>query len=241
MRKSGSYAYAPTLFYGKKPILYGGLVSNQRPKVTSTKWVCFSHSPDKAVGYYYPTAAQMGLNGTAYANYDAIVPIISDYKKTDCSSGLTVAVKKAYNSSANLPNSALSVTRSSISTTYINVFAWLWVRPMSVSELSGYFYPQEPYAYFSNSQDYNIPYGEIYPYHEFAFSTRYDAMSQRANIDGKYYRLIEWYMTIPKNESSSTYLNIIVPWCVHKHAESAEPAGWGIVLEPTNTNSYPHS
>lgn len=241
MRKSGSYAYAPTLFFGKKPILYGGLVSNQRPKVTSTKWVCFSHSPDKAIGYYYPTAAQMGLNGTAYANYDAIVPIISDYKKTDCNSGLTVAVKKAYNSSADLPNSALSVTRSSISTTYINVFAWLWVRPMSVSELSGYFSPQLPYAYFSNSQDYNIPYGEIYPYNEFSFSTRYEAMSQRANIDGKYYRLIEWYMTIPKSESSSTYLNIIVPWCVHKHAESAEPAGWGIVLEPTNTNSYPHS
>lgn len=227
LRKHSGYVKQPQLFYGRKPIL-PNVLGNVIPKVSSEKWCCYCADPEQDV-------TQWNLNGDKLARFSADMifsfPVLSRSKKTDCNSGLTVTVKGLVDlDNVAYPNTALRITRSSISTNYINVFAWSFIVNRPQSPLTASY----GFAQWSNDGDWlYTSQSMINPAYE-----RNSAVYDR-KIDGaEPVALLRWG-TI-KKATSGTYLYVMPP--LHKSMEDEGNRGirgWGIILEPTNSNTYP--
>ena len=223
----------PQLFYNKRPILYGLMPSDpsstNSPKVGSTKWMSFSTDNTKAINHYYIDEYDLGGFGDTYR----ILPKLTNYIQLDNSSGLTVSVAGMKNNDGTTwANSALRITRSSISTNYLNVFTWAWF-DASVGQ------PGFEMGQWSNDANYMNPETSTIYYHK-EFSVL-SGEGTSGKIDNSVWRCIHRWVTISKSASSSTYLYIAAPWADTSMTAAPLPEirGWGMILEPTNSNTYP--
>lgn len=224
LRKNSSRVTAPQLFFGNKPILYRAVSRDESPKVSSTSWCCYSYDPSQAITQHNVE----DYDWAGYADLYRICAGLDRCKKTDKSSGLTVSIKGIKNSSGSTwTYASLRITRTSISKNYLNVFQWAW---FDSDKMSG---PGVPFAQVSNDSDYlNVSTASIYAYKE-------QILPSSGNIDGAQWRLVQRWGTIPK-PSSGTYLYVCSPWgTIKKTYGTPTIKGWGVVLEPTNSNSYP--
>lgn len=228
--KRNGMVKAPQLFTNKKPVLYYSLSLSGTPKVTSQKWVCYRADPTQAI--YQHNVNEYDLGG--YNDMNLIFPGISRSKKTDCSSGLTVAIKGIKTSSdSRLGEASLRITRSSISTNYINVFSWAWYSDNRVGA------PGLPFAQFSDDADYMTANRGVSPRYEQVTESGLGLGAGSGYIDGVRWRMVQRWLTIPKG-SSGTYLYVASPWAdIRNTYPNPTVTGWGIILEPTNSNTYP--
>lgn len=230
LRKSSGMVKVPQLFMGKKPVLPFSSVIATTPKVTSQKWVCYCADPTQAI--YQHNVADYDMGG--YGDLNRIFPGLSRNKKTECSSGLTVSIKGIRNAGGNTWSEAsLRITRSSISTSYINVFCWACYADSSVS------FTSTPFAQYSNDADFmNVSTASIYPKGS-KYVSGTGGGSSAGYIDGVKWAVVQNWVSIPKG-SSGTYLYIASPWAtINNSYPNPTVTGWGIILEPTNSNTYP--
>ena len=231
LRKNSGYIKAPQLFFGNKPILYLSRNFSETPKVSSTAWCCFCADPTQEVTQY-------NVPGEYFNAYDSDMtdsfPSLDRSKKTDKGSDLTVAVKGLKSSNGNgWSSSSVRVTRTSITTSYISVFTWACFASEDML-LTGL-----PFAQWSSDADYmNGSTASISPYHEnFGIA----ASGTDGKVDGVKWTIIQRWGTV-KKASSGTYLYIAPPFGkVRDSRPNPAIRGWGIVLEPTNSNTYPVS
>ena len=224
-KKSGMVK-CPALFYNNRPILYSNATSGTTlPVVTSSnKWVCYSADPSQAIYQYNIEDYDVGGFGDCYR----ILTDISRNKKTDRNSGLTIAVKGIKNNdNVGWTNTSLRITRTSISTSYLNVFSWAWYN--SISPVS----PNTDIGQWSNDADYiNAETANVYLRYNREIRSNY-------NINGVEWKCVYQFGTISK-ASSGTYLYVAAPWAtVSKSVTTPGIQGWGIVLQPTSSNDYP--
>lgn len=227
-KKSGMVK-CPQLFYNNRPILYSGaLVSTSTIKLpivtSSSKWVCYCANPTQSIYQYNIEDYDVG-------GYDDMYRILTDLsrnQKTDRNSGLTVAVKGIKNNdNVGWTNTSLRITRTSISTSYLNVFSWAWYN--SISPIS----PNTDIGQWSNDADYiNAETANVFLRYNMTMQSSY-------KINGVEWKCVYQFGTISK-ASSGTYLYVTGPWSsVSKSVTTPGIQGWGIVLQPTNTNDYP--
>ena len=227
LRKHSGYIKHPQLFYGKKPIL-PNLDNVTTPKVSSEKWCCYCADPEQEV-------TQWNLNGDKFKRFGADMifsfPGLSRSKKTDCSSGLTVAIKGLVDlDNVGYPDTALRITRSSISTNYINVFIWSFIVNRPQVPTTAYY----GFAQWTNDSDWlYTSQSMITPAYE-----RGSVVYGR-RIDGVDPVVVMRWGTI-KKAASGTYLYVMPPLHMSMEDEGGRGIrGWGIILEPTNSNPYP--
>lgn len=232
LRKHSGRVTAPQLFGGGRPILYSTIIPGTTlddkhcPVVSGNKWCCYCHDPEQQISQQSIPASKLRY-GSGTRNY--YVPSLTTYKKTDRNSGLTVAITSLKNTGGDSWSSAaLRVTRSSISANFINVFVWAWY------DRQGSTYADDmPCASWDNDDlAFDADAGRFYAYSEKSIST-----PSGMTIDGTRWTLYQRYATLIK-PSSGTYLHIAPPW-LGTTASSMSIKGWGIVLEPTNSNPYP--
>ena len=228
LRKYSTFIKAPQLFYGKKPILYFSRTWSETPKVSSTKWVCISADPTQEVAQHNVNEYALGGDNDVTRSF----PDLLRFKKTDSGSGLGLAIKGVRNNAGNgWSNGSLRIARTSISTTYINVFSWAWFVSSHVTQ------PGFEFAQWSNDENYfNAETANIFAYHE---NTTLSGPGVEGLIDGVKWTLVQRWGAI-KKATSGTYLYVASPWGNQK-STYGNPAvrGWGIILEPTNSNPYP--
>ena len=113
VRKYSGRVTVPQLFAAKRPILYRASGFDNSPKVSSNKWVCYCQDPTKAITQHIVNEYDWG----GFGDMKLYVAGLDGAKKTDMSSGLTVAIKGVRNSNNDSWSYAsLRITRSSIST-----------------------------------------------------------------------------------------------------------------------------
>ena len=229
LRKYSSYVKVPQLFFGNKPILHRNNNLANSPKVSGTKWCCFCADPTKAI-------TQHNIDDYALGGSDGDLRILAgltNYKKTDKGSGLTVSVKGIRNNSGTVYSQAwseasLRITRTSISTNYLNVFTW--------AAFAGNCSPAaDNFAWWTNDTDtVNVQGSGLYPYRE----TFVQSIHNPGTVDGIKWRIVHRWGTI-KKATSGTYLYVAAPWGLIRSSTAPNLTGWGIILEPTNSNPYP--
>lgn len=225
--KSSGGVFVPQMFYDKRPILYSLALSNtwnkmNQPKVTSQKWKCFTHDLAQSSIPQSSTAASnlnWNISGSIYW------PRINNHTVKDLNSGLTTAIEEMRSGSNTWDVSSIRVTRSSISTSYINVFAWsVWNKNTVASH-------GMPVMGWDNYSYHNIRIDDKAPYHDGQLNFT------NGKIDNQYWGLYQYHVTLVK-PSSGTYLHVAPPMA-RNATETMNCMGWGIVLEPTSDNTYP--
>lgn len=229
--KSSGGVFVPQLFYDKRPILYATSLSGismwnkmLQPKVTSQKWKCFTHDLSQSSIPQYSTAAsnlRWNVSGNIYW------PRVENHVVKDLNSGLTAALEDMKAGSNTWSNSSVRVARSSISTNYINVFAWsVWNKNTVLSH-------GMPMMGWDNNG-----YSDIYVADRYAYNDGHLNFTD-GKIDNQYWGLYQYHVTLVK-PSSGTYLHVAPPMA-RNATETMSCMGWGMVLEPTNDNTYPES
>lgn len=227
LRKYSSYVKVPQLFFANKPILQRHSALANSPKVSGTTWCCFCADPTKAIAQHNIDDYTLGgVNGDL-----RILAGLTNYKKTDKGSGLTVSVKGIRNNSGTVYSQAwseasLRITRTSISTDYLNVFTWAAFAGACTNVADNF-------AWWTNDADtVNVQSSGSYPYREsYVFDTS-------TKVDGITWRIVHQWGTI-KKATSGTYLYVAAPWGLIRSSTAPSVTGWGIILEPTNSNPYP--
>lgn len=227
LRKTSGRVTAPQLFCGNRPILYRATSYSGSPKVTSTTWHCCCQDPTQSI--YHHAVNGYSWGGTADENF--VMAGITKYKMTNKSSGLTVNVKGLRNNyNDGLNDASLRILRTSISTNYINVFEWVWLDNSNIGN------PGLPFAQWSSDSDWmNIDTASIYPYREQIIAS---GSGSSGKIDNTFWGCIQRWGTI-KKATSGTYLYVATPLASIRTTVTANVKGWGIILEPTNSNTYP--
>lgn len=226
LRKHSGFVKVPQLFFNKRPILHDNIVDG--PKVSSDKWCCYCADPTQEVSQWNIAGDKLVRT---LPDFIFSLPGLDRNKKTDNDSGLSIAVK-GFVDLDNLAwqNSALRITRSSISTSYINVFTWSCLAyPSNTSTTAKY-----GFAQWSNDSDWLYTSSSM-------ISPAYERAAATGNrkIDGQSWRVITRWGTL-KKPTSGTYLYVMSPMTMISQDVGAKGIrGWGIILEPTNTNTYP--
>lgn len=225
--KSSGGVFVPQLFYDKRPILYATALSGTwnkflQPKVTSQKWKCYTHDlQESSVPQIGTAASNLGWNVSG----NIFWPQVQNHTVKDLGSGLTTALEDMKSGNTTWSNSSVRVTRSSITTSYINVFAWSAWDKNTVNNHA------MPLLGWDNYSYHNIQIADKYPYRDGALNFT------NGKIDNKYWGLYQYHVTLRK-PSSGTYLHVAPPMA-RNTSEIMYCKGWGIVLEPTNDNTYP--
>jgi hypothetical protein len=153
-------------------------------------------------------------------------PKIENHIVKDLNSGLTSALEDMKSGSRTFSSSAIRTTRSSISTSYINVFAWAVFDKGTVNNHAMPMISWDNYSYL------DITLADQYPFKDGIHNFN-DSL-----IDNERWGLYMYYGTY-KKPSSGTYLHVAPPMARNTVGDSMNCKGWGIILEPTNTNTYP--
>ena len=223
-RKNSGYVKVPQLFFGNKPIIYR-YANMDGPALASTKWCCFCADPTKGLTQH--NIDDYALGGSA--NTLRVLAGLMNLKKTDNGSGLTVAVKGIRNNSGTIysntwTEASLRITRTSITTNYLNVFTWA-AHAGNCTQVA------DQFAWWTNdAESVNVQGRGIYPYKE--------TFINPGTVDGVRCNLVQRCGTI-KKASSGTYLYVCSPGGLIGGSNAPNLMGWGMILEPTNSNPYP--
>lgn len=228
---------APQLFLNSKPIIYGRRTyssdtdNNKKfgPVVTSTKWVSFSQDPTAQPSFIDAGTDLVDGDPLTPSRGKCYVPKISSYKKVDNGSNLSVSLTSINNGA--ISNAALKISSATVANTaYINVIAWA----VFASSNGGYNAANIAFSgsYFDVTTMTKT--GAVWPYAVSSVRV-FGNTSSEGTVDSKILKLSVIVASVKKRSNSLC----VMPPFISGTDTSPKLYGWGIILEPTGTNTYP--